>query len=88
MPYYAAMLHMLDPEKNKQVLPRHIEYLERLDQQGKIFGRGPFLDGSGGMVVYIADTLEEAQFMAENDPHVVEQVRRLELKEWLVWQAK
>lgn len=88
MPYYAAMLHMLDPEKNKQVLPRHIEYLERLDQQGKIFGRGPFSDGSGGMVVYIADTLEEAQFMAENDPHVVEQVRRLELKEWLVWQAK
>jgi uncharacterized protein YciI len=88
MPYYAAFLHMLDPEKNKQVLPRHIEYLERLDQQGKIFGRGPFSDGSGGMVVYIADTLEEAQFMAENDPHVVEQVRRLELKEWRVWQAK
>jgi uncharacterized protein YciI len=88
MPYYAAILHMLDPEKNKQVLPRHIEYLERLDQQGKIFGRGPFSDGSGGMVVYIADTLEEAQFMAENDPHVVEQVRRLELKEWRVWQAK
>jgi uncharacterized protein YciI len=88
MPYYAAILHMLDPDKNKQVLPRHIEYLERLDKQGKIFGRGPFSDGSGGMVVYIADTLEEAQFMAENDPHVVEQVRRLELKEWQVWQAK
>jgi uncharacterized protein YciI len=88
MPYYAAILHMLDPEKNKQVLPRHIEYLERLDQQGKIFGRGPFSDGSGGMVVYIADTLEEAQFMAKNDPHVVEQVRWLELKEWRVWQAK
>jgi uncharacterized protein len=88
MPYYAAILHMLDAEKNKQVLPRHIEYLDRLDQQGKIFGRGPFSDGSGGMVVYIADTLEEAQFLAENDPHVVEQVRRLELKEWRVWQAK
>lgn len=85
MSYYAAMLHMLDVEKNQKVLPYHIEYLDKLDQQGKIFGRGPFSDGSGGMVIYIADTLEEAQYMAENDPHVREGVRRLELKEWEVW---
>lgn len=85
MPYYAAILHMLDPEKNQEVLPRHISYLNHLDQEGKIFGRGPFVDGSGGMVVYIADTWEEAQQMAENDPHVVEGVRRLELKEWKIW---
>ncbi|MFB9758692.1 MULTISPECIES: YciI family protein [Bacillaceae] len=85
MPYYAAILHMVDEEKNQKVLPYHIEYLDRLDQQGKIFSRGPFLDGSGGMVVYIAGTLEEARHMAENDPHVVNGVRRLELKEWQVW---
>jgi len=85
MSYYAAMLHMLDVEKNKKVLPYHIEYLDKLDQQGKIFGRGPFSDGSGGMIIYIADTLEEARYMAENDPHVLEGVRRLELKEWEVW---
>lgn len=82
MPYYTALLHMLDAEKNKEVLPRHIAYLDQLDEQGKIFGRGPFADGSGGMVIYIADTWDEAQQMAENDPHVVEEVRRLELKEW------
>ncbi|MEW9671453.1 YciI family protein [Ammoniphilus sp. 3BR4] len=85
MPYYTALLHMLDAEKNKEVLPRHIAYLDQLDQQGKIFGRGPFADGSGGMVIYIAETREEAQQMAENDPHVVEGVRRLELKEWKLW---
>ncbi|MBE5097807.1 YciI family protein [Priestia aryabhattai] len=85
MRYYAAMLHMLDVEKNKKVLPYHIEYLDKLDQQGKVFGRGPFSDGSGGMIIYIADTLEEAQYMAENDPHVLEGVRRLELKEWEIW---
>ncbi len=84
MGYYAAMLYMLDPEKNKVVLPRHIEYLDRLDKEGKVFARGPFADGSGGLVVYIAESLEEAAALAENDPHVVEKVRRLELKEWNV----
>ncbi|MEH7120999.1 YciI family protein [Neobacillus vireti] len=84
MPYYAAILHMLDKEKNLQVRPRHIEYLDKLDQKGKIFARGPFSDDSGGLVVYIADSYEEARTLAENDPHVVCESRRLELKEWKV----
>ena len=87
MSYYAAYLHMIDPEKNKEVLLRHIEYLDKLDQEGKIFARGPFADGSGGLVVYFVDSFEEAKILAENDPHVVEKVRRLELKEWNVWQG-
>lgn len=82
MTYYAALLHMIDPEKNKEILPHHIAYLDRLDEQGKIFARGPFTDGTGGLVVYIADSYEEALEMAEADPHVIENVRRLELKEW------
>lgn len=73
---------MIDPVKNHEVLPRHIEYLNELDKRGKIYGRGPFTDGSGGLVIYIADSFEEALTMAENDPHVIEKVRKLELKEW------
>lgn len=84
MPYFAAILHMLDKEKNLQVRPRHIEYLDKLDEEGKIFARGPFLDDSGGLVVYIANSYEEALILAENDPHVVLESRRLELKEWNV----
>ncbi len=87
MSYYAALLHMIDPEKNKEVLPRHIEYLDKLDSEGKVFARGPFTDGSGGLVVYIANSFEEASILAENDPHVVEKVRRLELKEWKIGQS-
>lgn len=73
---------MIDPVKNKEVLPRHIAYLDALDKQGKIYGRGPFGDGSGGLVIYIADSYEAALELAENDPHVIEKVRKLELKEW------
>ena len=85
MAYYAALLHMLDPKKNEEVLLRHIEYLDKLDQMGKIFARGPFGDSSGGLVVYQANSYEEALEMAENDPHILEKSRRLELKEWMIY---
>lgn len=85
MAYYAAILHMLDVEKNLEVRPRHIEYLDELDLKGKIFARGPFSDESGGLVVYIADSFEDAYALAIKDPHVVEGSRRLELKEWNIF---
>ncbi len=84
MVYYAALLHMLDAKRNLEVRPRHIEYLDELDQKGKVFARGPFGDGSGGLVIYQADSYEEALELAENDPHVIEKVRHLELKEWII----
>ncbi|OMP68098.1 YciI family protein [Domibacillus epiphyticus] len=82
MAYYAALLHMIDLEKNKEIRPLHVEYLEKLEEEGKVFARGPFGDDSGGLVVYVADSYEEALTLAENDPIVSNNVRRLELKEW------
>lgn len=82
MAYYAALLHMVDPEKNKEVRPLHLEYLAELEKENKVFAKGPFVDGSGGLVVYEADTYEEALELAQNDPAVTYGVRRLELKEW------
>jgi hypothetical protein len=82
MAHFAAILHMQKPEKNQEFRPHHLAYLESLEKEGKIFARGPFADGSGGMVIYIADSFEAAKQLAENDPYVVEGVRRLELHEW------
>lgn len=84
MGYYAALLHMIDVQKNEETRPAHIKYLEELDKQGKIYARGPFSDQSGGLVVYIADTFEEALSLAEQDPHVAQKSRRLELKQWQI----
>lgn len=88
MAYYAAILHMQDPEKNQTLRPQHLGYIEKLEQQGKIFAKGPFTDGAGGLVIYIADSLEEAKELANQDPYVVEGVRRLELHEWKMTQPK
>jgi uncharacterized protein YciI len=82
--HYAAILYMLDPVKNQELRPQHLDHLKTLQEQGKIFAKGPFADGAGGLVIYIADSLEEAQEMAEKDPYVVEKVRRLELHQWKI----
>jgi uncharacterized protein len=82
MPYFAAILHMEKQELNQHFREQHLEYLSKLEKEEKIFAKGPFVDGSGGMVVYIADNLEKAKLLAEQDPYVKEGVRRLELHEW------
>lgn len=80
--YYAALLTITDPVKNAEVRPAHLDYLNGLFLEGKIFASGPFADGKGGMVIYKAETQEEAQSLAENDPVIVAGCRTLELREW------
>jgi uncharacterized protein YciI len=84
MAHFAAILYMQDESKNQTFRPDHLAYLDKLSGQGKVFAKGPFTDGAGGMVVYIADSLEEAKKLAENDPYVIHGVRRLELHEWKI----
>lgn len=84
MAYYAAILHMVDASKNQTYRPQHLAYLQELELQGKVHMKGPFPDGAGGMVIYIADSFDEARQLAENDPYIIEGVRRLELHEWKI----
>jgi len=79
---YVAMLPIIDQERNTEVRPAHLAYINKLFQEGKVVMAGPFTDKRGGMVIYKADTLEEAQQLAEADPAVTEGARRLELREW------
>ena len=54
--YFAAILHMEDPERNQTLRPQHLDYLNNLYEQGKVHLKGPFTDGAGGLVIYVADT--------------------------------
>jgi uncharacterized protein YciI len=59
--------------------PRHLAHLEPLDRAGRILIAGPLLDpdGStprGSVVVFEADSLEEARKLAARDPYVIEGV--------------
>ena len=82
MKYFTAVLKMLDSTKSQELRPRHLEFLGQKEKEGKIFARGRFADGAGGMVIYRAESIEEAKKIAESDPYVASGARSLELHEW------
>ncbi|RLL46751.1 hypothetical protein D8M04_05985 [Oceanobacillus piezotolerans] len=82
MRYFAVFLPMKDEEKSKAYRPEHLAYLEQKEEERKVFARGPFIDGTGGFVVYIADNLEEAERMVKEDPYIVHGARNYEIREW------
>lgn len=81
MKYFAAFLKMKDLEKNQQYRDQHKDFLLQKEKEGKIFARGRFTDG-GGLVIYMAESMDEARKTAESDPYVASGARTLELYEW------
>ena len=79
---YAAILKMIDPVKDAEILEEHIEYLNKYIASGKIFAKGPFLDHSGGLVIFETENMEEAKELIDNDPVIINNTRSYELKEW------
>jgi uncharacterized protein len=82
MKCFAAILMMKDAEKNASYRPQHIDFLTQGEKEGKIYARGRFNDNSGGMVIYMASSFEEAEKIAKSDPLVIYGARTLELHEW------
>lgn len=82
MKTFAVILPMLDEEKSKQYRQQHLDYLAQLRSEGKIMTYGRFVDGTGGLVIYKADSLETVQTYVKNDPYVIQEARRYEIHEW------
>jgi len=82
MKYFAAFLKMKDLEKNTHYRQQHIDFLQKNEKEGNIFARGRFAESKGGLVIYIAPSLEEAVKIAEGDPYVTSGARTLEVFEW------
>ena len=65
---------------NLQVVQEHVEHLRTLDQEGHLVLCGPFADYPGGMVVFRADSEEEALRIAKSDPFIVSGFKTFELR--------
>lgn len=78
------MLPMINKELNQRVRPDHLAYMAALEEEGTIFAKGRFVDGSGGMVIYRAETFEEAEDLAIRDPYVIHGARSYEIREWFI----
>ncbi len=79
---YAAVLTIVDNEKNAQSRPLHLAYISDLYRAGKVMMGGPFEDGRGGMVIYQNVDAEEAERLARQDPAITSGARTLELRPW------
>ncbi|OZU88152.1 hypothetical protein CIL03_13590 [Virgibacillus indicus] len=82
MKYYAVILTMLDEEKNKQYRPDHLAFLEQKANEGKLFAKGPFTDGAGGLVIYKGESLAEIEEIVSQDPYVIRGARGYKIHEW------
>ncbi|TFJ94355.1 YciI family protein [Lentibacillus salicampi] len=82
MNYYAVFLPMKDEEKSKEFRPQHLAFLKQMKQKKKVFMNGRFTDGAGGLVIYAADSLDEAMSYLKEDPYIINGARDFEIHEW------
>jgi uncharacterized protein YciI len=57
--------------KRKIYRPAHLANMEPLDQAGRVVLAGPLTDKTGSLIVIEADSLEEAERFAREDPYTV-----------------
>ncbi len=88
--YVARSLPAKSPDALREMLPSHLAYQADLEAAGKLAFAGPVSDESGenlfgeGMIIYRADSLEEARALAEADPMHKSGTRSFEMRRWLV----
>ena len=68
MKFAAIIEYISDKEKIAEVRPTHRQYLTSLLLQGKLAASGPFTDDSGALIIYEADTAEQAEAILKGDP--------------------
>jgi len=71
-------------------VPDHLAYQEKLEAEGVLFAAGPLGDETGtdysgeGLMIYRADSIEQAKKIAENDPMYLAGKKTFEIRPWLV----
>ncbi len=72
-----------EPEKIGSAVPQHVEYWKTLNLDGYV--GGPFDDRSGGLIIFQAESLDEATNHAGNDPFVTNDLLTDKwIKAWMV----
>ncbi len=67
-----------------QFVPQHKTYVKKLIEEGHEAKTGYWGETGGGMLVFKADSLAEAQQIVENDPLIQNNCVEYELHEWRI----
>ena len=63
-----------------QLVRDHVEHLKALEADNKLVLCGPFSDYPGGMVVFMADSHDQAVALAESNPFIASGHKTYELR--------
>lgn len=86
MKYFAVLLPMKDADKSREFRPQHLAFLEKMRNSGQVAANGKFADGSGGLVIYRAESFEACEALVKTDPYVMKGARQYKIFEWeAVW---
>jgi uncharacterized protein YciI len=87
--WYIVLSHSLegkDAEKDRNY-EAHRQWLDDQHRAGRLLFSGPTTDGAYGIYVMLAASLDEAKAVAAQDPHHIEGIRRMEVREWRAHRA-
>jgi uncharacterized protein YciI len=83
MKFAAIIEYSQDKTLVESIRPRHRQYLASLKQGGQLVACGPFLDGSGALIIYETGSADEAEQILKADPfHESAVFLRWQLRPW------
>jgi hypothetical protein len=68
MKFAAVIEYTPDKSKILEVRPAHREYLTGVVKAGGLVVGGPFIDDSGAIIIYEAESAQAAESLLRNDP--------------------
>jgi uncharacterized protein YciI len=68
MKFAAIIEYLHDKAKVAEFRPVHRQYLAGLRDKGQLVASGPFTDDSGALIIYEAQSREEAEHILRGDP--------------------
>lgn len=85
MPWFVKIEKgIVDKTTFDQYVPAHKAYVQSLIEQGCCARTGYWARNSGGMLLFKADNLEQAQQLVEQDPLILNQCVEYQLEEWVL----
>lgn len=84
MKYFAVFLPMKDEAKSQVHRQAHLDFVQEMRDNNRIFIFGRLADGAGGLIIYQGDSLEEVDEWAKQDPYVTQGARGYEIHEWIM----
>ncbi|AFY68939.1 YCII-related protein [Thalassoporum mexicanum PCC 7367] len=83
MPWFVKIeTGIVDKATFDRHVPAHLEYIKKLNAQGNLAHSGYWAELGGGMLLFEAANLAEAQAIVQADPLIANHCVKYQLHEW------